>query len=85
MGELINGTLHRSGIDAILKDGEMRRRPSTFRNWFTPEGEFPPVSGRYHLYVSLACPWAHRTLILHWLKGLQGIVGLSVVYWLIGG
>lgn len=84
MGELINGTWHRSGIDSILKDGEMRRPPSRFRNWITPEGEFPPAAGRYHLYVSLACPWAHRTLILHRLKGLQGIVGVSVVHWLMG-
>jgi putative glutathione S-transferase len=84
MGELIDGVWHQSGIDAILKGGEMRRPPSRFRNWVTPEGEFPPMAGRYHLYVSLACPWAHRTLILHRLKGLQGIVGLSVVHWLMG-
>lgn len=82
MGELIDGTWHQSGIDAILKDGEMRRPPSRFRNWITAEGEFPPAAERYHLYVSLACPWAHRTLILHRLKGLQDIVGLSVVHWL---
>lgn len=84
MGELANGVWLRSGIDSILKDGEMRRPPSTFRNWITPQGEFPSAAGRYHLYVSLACPWAHRTLILHRLKGLQGIVGLSVVHWLMG-
>lgn len=84
MGELIDGIWHRSGIDAILKDGEMRRPPSTFRNWITPGGDFPPAAGRYHLYVSLACPWAHRTLILYRLKGLQDIVGLSVVHWLMG-
>lgn len=84
MGELIDGTWQQSGIDAVLKDGEMRRPPSRFRNWITPEGAFAPAAGRYHLYVSLACPWAHRTLILHRLKGLQGIVGLSVVHWLMG-
>lgn len=84
MGELIDGTWHQSGVESVLKDGEMRRPPSSFRNWITLEGEFLPAGGRYHLYVSLACPWAHRTLILHRLKGLQGIVGLSVVHWLMG-
>lgn len=84
MGELIDGVWHQSGIESVLKNGEMRRPPSTFRNWITPDGAFPPAAGRYHLYVSLACPWAHRTLILHRLKGLQGIVGLSVVHWLMG-
>lgn len=82
MGELIGGVWHQSGIDAILKNGEMRRPPSRFRNWITPDGAFPAAAGRYHLYVSLACPWAHRTLILHRLKGLGDIVGLSVVHWL---
>jgi glutathionyl-hydroquinone reductase len=84
MGELIDGVWHHSGVESVLKNGEMRRPPSTFRNWITPEGDFPPAAGRYHLYVSLACPWAHRTLILHRLKGLEGIVGLSVVHWLMG-
>ena len=82
MGELIHGIWHRSGIDRILKDGEMRRPPSSFRNWITPQGPFLPAAKRYHLYVSLACPWAHRTLILRSLKGLHDIVGLSVVHWL---
>lgn len=82
MGELIGGVWHQSGIDAILKNGEMRRPPSRFRNLITPDGAFPAAAGRYHLYVSLACPWAHRTLIMHRLKGLGDIVGLSVVHWL---
>ncbi len=82
MGELIDGVWHKSGIESVLKNGEMRRPPSSFRNWIAPDGAFPPAADRYHLYVSLACPWAHRTLILHRLQGLQGIVGLSVVHWL---
>ena len=63
---------------------------SQFRNWVTPdgaagasgEGGFRAEPGRYHLYVSLACPWAHRTLIVRRLKGLESIVGVSVVHWL---
>ena len=49
-----------------------------------PGGEFPPEPGRYHLYVSLACPWAHRTLIFRKLKGLEAMIGVSVVHWLMG-
>lgn len=65
-------------------DGEFRRQTSAFRRWVRPDGErsdddFPPVAGRYHLYVSLACPWAHRTIIARRLKGLEGAISLSVV------
>ena len=53
-------------------DGEFVRRPTTFRSWIRADGsgEFQPERGRYHLYVSYACPWAHRTLIFRKLKGL---------------
>ena len=68
-------------------------RPDTiFRNWITPDGTAGPTGvdgfraepGRYHLYVSLACPWAHRTLIFRKLKGLEGMIGVSVVNWHMG-
>lgn len=91
MGELVNGRWLRTGIDTVLADGELRRPPSVFRNWVTadgtpPEGArgFKAEKDRYHLYVSLACPWAHRTLIMRNLKGLRGIVSLSVAHWHMG-
>lgn len=86
MGELINGVWQRGGIDSVVTDGQLRRPPSTFRNWVTLDAgaAFKAEPGRYHLYISLACPWAHRTLIMYHLKGLKDIVGLSVVNWLMG-
>lgn len=89
MGELVDGLWQRNGIETEVKDGELRRPPSVFRNWIVDgEGDgvttFPAEVGRYHLYVSLACPWAHRTLIMRRLKGLEGMIGLSVVHWLMG-
>ena len=61
--------------------GEFTRQPDRFRQWIVdePEAEFPPERHRYHLYVSLACPWAHRTIIMRKLKGLEEIVGMTVV------
>jgi putative glutathione S-transferase len=61
--------------------GKFNRMPTKFRQWIRADGstDFPAVAGRYHLYVSLACPWAHRTLILRRLKGLERAIGLSVV------
>ncbi len=63
------------------KDGKFNRMPTRFRNWITAEdsSEFKPEPNRYHLYVSLACPWAHRTLILRSLKGLQDVITVSIV------
>lgn len=63
------------------KDGSFKRKPSSFRNTIVKGGQFAPEIGRYHLYVSYACPWASRTLIVRVLKGLTGIIGLSVVHW----
>ncbi|EGW34419.1 extra cellular matrix protein [Spathaspora passalidarum NRRL Y-27907] len=65
------------------KDGAYKRRPSSFREFISskPGARFPAEAGRYHLYVSLACPWAHRTLITRYLKGLTSIIGLSIVHW----
>ena len=61
--------------------GEFKRQEDAFRDWVKRDGSTPyrPAAGRYHLYVSLACPWAHRTIILRKLKGLEGAVGMTVV------
>ena len=69
------------------KDGQFIRPTTQFRNWVTAdgspgpsgEGGFPAESGRYHLYVSLACPWAHRSVIFRKLKGLENVISMSVV------
>lgn len=65
------------------KSGEFKRQVSSFRDWISREAgaQYPPEKGRYHLYVSYACPWAHRTLIARKLKGLEDIVSFSVVHW----
>lgn len=62
------------------KKGEFVRKDAQLRNWIGKGGEFPPESGRYHLYVSYACPWAHRTLIFRKLKGLADHISFSVVH-----
>ncbi|KAJ5561037.1 Glutathione S-transferase/chloride channel C-terminal [Penicillium sp. DV-2018c] len=69
------------------KSGEFKRQQSVFRNWVSREAgaQFPPEKGRYHLYVSYACPWAHRTLITRKLKGLEDIISFSSVHWHLGG
>jgi len=76
----------------LIKDGRFIRRPTSFRNFVTPdgspgptgEGGFPAEAGRYHLYVSLACPWAHRTLIFRKLKKLDDVISVSIVEALLG-
>ena len=68
--------------------GRFVRKSASFRNWITLDGNvgssgtggFKAEIGRYHLYVSLACPWAHRTLILRSLKGLESFISVSVVH-----
>ena len=73
--------------------GRFVRKSASFRNWITSDGNAGPSGtggfkaeiGRYHLYVSLACPWAHRTLILRSLKGLESSVSVSVVHWFMAG
>jgi putative glutathione S-transferase len=85
MGHLIDGRW----VAADQLEPEFVRRETQFRNWITADGSAGPSgkggfraeAGRYHLYVSLACPWASRTLIFRSLKRLQNIVGLSVVHW----
>ncbi|KAF2645587.1 glutathione S-transferase Gst3 [Massarina eburnea CBS 473.64] len=68
------------------KSGEFKRQTSVFRSWIEnkSDAEFPPEKDRYHLYVSYACPWAHRALIVRRLKGLEGIVGFTSVHWHMG-
>jgi putative glutathione S-transferase len=60
-------------------DGEFERQEDAFRDWVKPGGAFPAASGRYHLYISLACPWASRALVVRNLKGLQDAIGVTVV------
>jgi len=84
MGMMIDGAWVRENRVRSDAAGEFRRPDTTFRDRIEPGGRFPPEAGRYHLYVSLACPWAHRTLIFRRLKRLEGIIGLSVVHWLMG-
>lgn len=87
MGLLVNGEWVDQWYDTSSNKGEFKRQDSVFRNWITvdgsagPSGEggFAAEDGRYHLYVSLACPWAHRTLIFRALKGLEDLVSVSVV------
>lgn len=82
MGQLINGQWHTTqALEANKETGEFERKPSTFRNWVDthPDSEFPVEPDRYHLYISRACPWAHRTALLRRLKGLTKMISLSIV------
>lgn len=81
MGMLIKGELVDNWLDKEIDEGEFKRMESTFRNWVRADGrsDFTAEAGRYHLYVSHACPWAHRTVIFRQLKKLENIIGLSVV------
>lgn len=66
--------------DEQSDDGSFVRQADAFRQWVTADGDpFPAETGRYHLYVSLACPWAHRTIIVRVLKGLEDAIGMTVV------
>ena len=87
MGLLQNGKWVDQWYETKTNDGEFRRQDSWFRNWLTDDGEAGPTGeggfkaekGRYHLYVSLACPWAHRTLIFRKLKHLEEYIDVTVV------
>lgn len=88
MGLLVDGKWTDQWYDTKSTGGKFVRSVSQFRNWITPDGEAGPTgtngfaaeSGRYHLYVSNACPWAHRTLIFRQLKGLTNHITVSVVH-----
>ena len=90
MGLLVDGVWHDKWYDTAESGGRFVRTESQFRHWVTADGApgpngdggFPAEPGRYHLYVSLACPWAHRALIFRSLKGLEEMITLSVVHWL---
>ena len=89
MGLLIKGHWHDQWYESSA-DGAFQREQAQRRSWVTADGQpgpsgeggFKAEAGRYHLYVSLACPWAHRTLILRKLKGLESLIDVSVVSWL---
>lgn len=88
MGQLVDGVWHDEWYDTESTGGRFQRTTTAWRNWVTPDGSpgpsgqggFAAESGRYHLYVSLACPWAHRTLIFRTLKGLSDHIDVSVVH-----
>ena len=88
MGKLIDGKWTTDWYDTSKHGGKFERPETSFRNWITSDGSagpsgkggFAAQSGRYHLYVSLACPWAHRALIFRMLKGLEDHITVSVVH-----
>ena len=90
MGLLVDGTWHDTWYDTDSTGGRFERSASQLRSWVTPDGApgpsgrggFEAEPGRYHLYVAYACPWAHRTLIYRMLKGLEDMISVSVVDWL---
>ncbi len=79
MGLLVDGVWKADDGKWASGDGKFHRSESRFRNSIGPD-EFPPEAGRYHLYVCLACPWAHRTLIFRKIKGLEHLIGVTVVH-----
>jgi len=89
MGLLVHGKWVDRWYNTEGHEGHFVRKAAQFRNWVTADGKpgpsgrggFKAEPGRYHLYVSLACPWANRTLIFRHIKGLEDIISLSVVHW----
>ncbi len=92
MGLLVEGQWQDRWYDTKSAKGRFVRKDAQFRNWVTADGSAGPTGdggfaakpGRYHLYVSYACPWAHRTLIFRAIKGLEDSISISVVHWLMG-
>src|SRR5690625_4263862 len=93
MGLLVDGKWHDQWCDTKKSGGRFIRSDSQFRNWITKDGSSGPAGeggfkaepNRYHLYISYACPWASRTLIIRRLKGLDDIISVSVVHPYMGG
>jgi len=89
MGLLVDGVWQDQWYDTASTGGRFVRKESEFRNWVTADGRPGPTGaggfraepGRYHLYVSLACPWAHRTLVFRAIKGLSDMISVSVTHW----
>ena len=87
MGLLVDGQWQDKWYDTDSNNGKFKREAAQLRNWITKDGSpgptgsggFKAQANRYHLYVALACPWAHRTLIFIQLKGLSDIISVSVV------
>jgi glutathionyl-hydroquinone reductase len=87
MGLLVDGQWHDVWYDTKASQGRFVRSESQFRNWITPDGAAGPSGragfraepNRYHLYVAFACPWAHRTLLMRKLKGLESLISISAV------
>jgi putative glutathione S-transferase len=87
MGLLVDGVWQDKWYDTSATGGRFERQPTRYHNWVTPDGApgpsgdggFSAAPGRYHLYVSLACPWAHRTVIFRKLKRLEEVISLSIV------
>ncbi|HER26602.1 MAG TPA: glutathione S-transferase family protein, partial [Rhodospirillales bacterium] len=92
MGLLVDGKWLNQWYDTKASEGKFERKSAQFRNWVTADGSpgpsgkggFAAEPGRYHLYVSHACPWAHRTMIFRSLKGLEQAITVSVVNWFMG-
>lgn len=80
MGLLVDGVWHDQWYDTESTGGRFERPETVFRRTLDAAGDFPPQANRYHLYVSLACPWAHRILIVRALKNLESLIDVSVVH-----
>ena len=80
MGILVDGEW-RADTDALVDadSGSFERTPSVFRDWVSTDGKHPPAIDRYHLYISRACPWAHRTMLVRALKGLEDAISVDIV------
>lgn len=87
MGLLVDGQWHDRWYDTKSTGGRFVRKDSQFRSWITPDGSAGPTgeagfkaeAGRYHLYISLACPWASRVMIMRSIKGLKDMISVSIV------
>ncbi|RYE91742.1 MAG: glutathione S-transferase family protein [Myxococcales bacterium] len=88
MGQLINGVWHDQWYDTSATQGRFQRQDAPLRSWVTADGSPGPTGrggfkaepGRYHLYIARACPWAHRAMIFRALKGLEGLISVSIVH-----